>query len=51
MFTSASPHAEGRKDGYAGLPANRGWYDAVAWDEYMAGYEAGKAARRLATDA
>ena len=46
MFNSASPYAEGRKDGFARRPAHLGFYDAVAAASYLAGYSDGGVARQ-----
>ena len=46
MFNSASPYGEGRKDGFAGRPANRGFYGALEWAGYLAGHADGVKARR-----
>ena len=45
MFDSLSPRADGRRDGFGGYPRDPGTYDAVSLAEYLAGYEAGIAAR------
>lgn len=45
MFNSASPYSEGRKDGFAKVPANRGYYDDLAWADYSTGYADGQIAR------